>query len=422
MSLWRTSRLHALLLGGQVLCAIAAFAQAAEAPPGSALPDDATVREVLQKAPAILAAREQIAQGLATQRKLSAGEHEWEVSATDRRRTEATGRSFREQEYELARSVRLPGKRSLDLQIGQQTANNGEFAFEDAWHEAGRLLLAGWFNWLRAERSSVIRAQLRDVQKNLLETAARRVSAGDAPQLEERVAATELQRAEYELIQSRQAALVARSTLLQEYPALDPVLPAALPRPLPLQDSDAIWLERIVQSNHEIKLADGRAAAAGLEARRARLERLADPRLALIYSSNFDQNRETIGLKVTVPLGGRARGAEAAMAASRARATSAEAQLANLRVNGDARTDLANCRAYYDQWQSLAEAAGQAQQNAAAYARGYGSGEFDLIAMLNAQQLAAQAALSAEAAQLSALEANARLRLDAHQLWAPDED
>ena len=397
------------------------FTHAAEVV-ASALPDDATARDALEHAPTIVMARELIAQGQATQSKLATGSHEWEIFVTDRKRTERTGRSYREQEFELSRGLRLPGKRSLDLEIGQQTADNSQFAFEDAWHEAGRTLLAGWFSWLRAERMSLVRSELRDTQQSAVASVARRVRAGDAPALEQRLAQSELQRAEYELTQSRQAAQVARTQLLKEYPTLQLRLPTALPEPRPLEGSDAEWMDHVVKSNHEIKLADGRSAAASLEAQRARLERVADPTIGVIYSDNFDQNRNTIGIKVSVPLGGRARGADAELAASHARVAAAEAQLASLRVTGDARQDLANRHAYFDQWASLADAAHQAQQNAAAYARGYSGGEFDLLTMLNAQQVAAQARLAAETAQLNVLEADARLRLDAHRMWTADND
>lgn len=386
------------------------------------LPDEASARDALEHAPAIIMAKELIAQGDATKRRLAAGSHEWDLAVTDRKRTERTGRSYTEQEFELSRAMRLPGKRSLDLELGKQLAENGEFAFEDAWHEAGRTLLGGWFNWLRAERMTFVRTELRDLQKSAVESVAKRVRSGDAPELEQRLAQSELLRTESELAQSRQAAQVARAQLLKEYPTLHPHLPSALPDPQPLEGTDAEWMDRVVKSNHEIKLADGRSAAANLAAQRARMERIADPTIGVIYSDNFDQNRNSIGVKITVPLGGRARSADAVMAASQARVAAADAQLATLRVTADGQQDLANRRAYFDQWVGLSGAARQAAENAAAYARGYSSGEFDLLTMLNAQQVAAQARLAAETAQLNALEADARLRIDAHQMWTADDD
>lgn len=414
-------------LAGTLLAALwmaqVPLAHASEpAPTASALPDDSSARDALEHAPAIVAAREFLVQGQAQQSKRAAGPHEWELLATNRRRTERSGTSYLEQEFELAHGVRLPGKRSLDREIGQQLADNGEFAFEDAWHEAGRTLLAGWFNWLRAERMTLLRARLRDTQQDVVASVARRVRAGDAPDLEQRLARSELQRAEYELAQSRQAAQIARAELLRDYPTLQLRVPAVLPDPTPLAGSDQEWTDRIVKSNHEIKLADGQAAAANMEAQRARLERMADPSFSLIYSDNFDQMRNTVGMRVSVRLGGAARRADAALAASSARVAAAEAQLAALRVGSDARKDLANRQSYLEQWLSLADAARQAQQNAEAYARGYSNGEFDLVTLLNVQQVAAQARLAAETAQLNALEADARLRIDAHQLWTPDED
>lgn len=403
------------------LAGVAAGAEASGAAP-TALPDDSMVLSALAQSPLILSAREFVEQGKALRKKRSAGPHEWEVTAYDRRRTDPLNVPYREQEYELTRAWRLPGKGTLDRQIGEQSAAVGEFAFEDGWHEAGRTLLAGWFTWLRAERATRLRTQLSTLQRSALDSVAARVRAGDAPELELRLAQTEMQRTEVERLQSAQEAELARDKLLMNFPALTLAVPLQLPEPQPLAEADSVWMARIVESNHEIKLAEGRAAAADLEARRARLDRLPDPTVGLVFSPNFDQNRETIGVRVSVPLSGSLRSAEASLAASQARAAAAEATAARLRVTADGREDLANCHAYYAQWQNLAGAAIEARRNADAYERGYRAGEFGLADLLNAQRLAAQAALSAEEAQLRSLEADARLRVDAHRLWAMEEE
>lgn len=408
-------------LGLLLLTRLATGAAPPDAAP-TALPDGSQVRSVLEQSPMILSAHEFVDQGKALQRKWSAGPHEWEVTAYARRRTDPMNVPYREQEYELTRTWRLPGKGSLDRQIGAQSAAVGEFAFEDGWHEAGRTLLAGWFTWLRAERATRLRTELSALQRSALDSVAARVRAGDAPDLELRLAQTEMQRTEVERLQSAQEAQLARDRLLKDFPALTLAVPLQLPEPQALTEPDAEWMARIEQSNHEIKLADGRAAAAELEARRARLDRLPDPTIGVVYSPNFDQNRQTVGVRVSVPLSGSLRSAEASLAASHARAAAAEATAARLRVSADGREDLANRHAYYEQWQNLAGAASDARRNADAYARGYRAGEFGLADLLNAQRLAAQAALSGEEAQLRALEADARLRVDAHRLWAADND
>lgn len=383
-------------------------------------PEEAEARAVLAESPVLRAAREFIAQGAADNRLRKAGSHEWVAGTTSRRRTDAVGMVYTEQEYSLARGWRLPGKRSLDLQIGAQAEVNGEYAYEDAWHEAARTLLAGWFTWLRAEYTAAQRAELRDQHQRLLQSVNRRVQAGDAPALEARLAEAELQRSEASLYEGRQEVLAARTALQKSYPTLTLNLPASLPDPVEPAESDAIWTERIVSSNHEIKLADGLRERSQLEASRAWRERLPDPTLGVSFSDNVDGNRRLYILTLSMPLGGTARSAAAAAAASRARAAGAEAEAATLRVQGDARQDLASWRNSYARWRNLGDAAAQARDMAAAYERGYVNGEFTLVELHNAQQVAGEARLTATLAHLEALEADARLRIDAHRLWTPD--
>jgi outer membrane protein TolC len=53
--------------------------------------------------------------------------------------------------------------------------------------------------------------------------------------------------------------------------------------------------------------------------------------------------------------------------------------------------------------------------------KAYGLGELTLTEALQARRTALEAALAADAARWDALEALARVLVDAHQLWAADE-
>lgn len=199
------------------------------------------------------------------------------------------------------------------------------------------------------------------------------------------------------------------------------MLPPVFPRPAPLAGSDEAWVETILEENHEIELAKGRADAAALQATRARRDRIPDPSLTLQFSDNLDQNRRVVGLRVSIPIGASGRAADAALARSHAVVAEAEADQVRKDVEAAARLDVVNAHASHRQWQRYDEAATQANAAAAAVSRGYEVGELGITDLLLARRQQLDAQLQAEDALLSAHEAQARLWLDAHRIWAPDE-
>ncbi len=193
------------------------------------------------------------------------------------RRTDALGASFSEQTYEVSRGVRLFGKAGLDRSLGAQVASVGEYGFADAWHEAGRALLAEWFDWLRAnQRSRIIGAQM-DLLTQQLELTRSRQRAGDAPRLEVLLAQAELDRAASVRMAAEQQVgeFVLRAG--QHFPALALREPRSMPDPEPVAGPEDEWTERILSDNHEIELAEGVQEQARLAAERARRDRLPDP-------------------------------------------------------------------------------------------------------------------------------------------------
>jgi len=76
----------------------------------------------------------------------------------------------------------------------------------------------------------------------------------------------------------------------------------------------------------------------------------------------------------------------------------------------------------FDTWQLAHEAAQSIRSNAELAARAYTLGEVSLLDSLTARRFALESSLAENLAQLDANEARYRLLLDAHQLWAQDED
>jgi outer membrane protein, heavy metal efflux system len=406
-------------VAAMVMLALAAAGARAQAAAGLPAPDD--VMNALRESPRLQVQVESIEQGVQRERKRRAGPHEWQISAMQQQRTEASGLRFDEQEYGLQRGMRWPWKASLDHRLGRQERLVGELSYSDAWHEAGRDLLDLWFEWVGAEEAvKITDAQLQSL-RGQQRSVERRVEAGDAAAVELQLADAETRRMQSSRNAASLAAMRAREALASGYPGLPLNLPAPLAEPQALPGTDAEWMEHITADNHELELAESQAAASRLAAERAGAERLADPTLALHYSDNLDGNRRLLGLTVTLPIGGRSRSADAALARSQWRAAEANVRLITDRVRSDARAAIAAAQLSLRSWQDLTEAAARMRRAADAAARGYELGELDLSVTLAARRQALEAEQQLMMAQLTALHDHARVLLDSHRLWALPE-
>ena len=146
-----------------------------------------------------------------------------------------------------------------------------------------------------------------------------------------------------------------------------------------------------------------------------------DPSIAFQFSDNLDQNRQVIGVRISIPISAGGRAADAALARSQATLAEVAADQVRRDVEATARIDVVNARASWLQWQRFDDAAVQADAAATAVARGYEVGELSITELLLARRQQLEAQIQAEDALLNAHEARARLWLDAHRIWAPDE-
>ncbi len=381
------------------------------------LPSEVEVQRALQSAPSVAAARAQIDIAAARQKQLSAGGYEWTVGATGQRRTDPLGLTYNEQSYELSRSLRLWGKAGLDRDLGQQTLNVGETAFSDNWHEASRALLSGWFEWLRAKRTSAVLGAQGALLDQQLGAVHSRVRAGDAPRVEELLAQTEIDRQTAALAAADRQEQELALRLQRSFPDLTLAAATEIDQPELLPGSDDEWVERILADNHEIELADGQQAQARLAAQRAGRERMPDPTVGLRYSNNFDGNRRVVGVIFSIPLGGPARSAAYAAALGEASVAAQRVRDVRLKVETDARRAALAMRSAYLQWERLQAAAARSRAGAETMAKGYSLGEITITDLLTARRHSLDADLAAAIAQLDALEAMARLQLDSHQIW-----
>lgn len=388
----------------------------------AALPPEAQVREALRALPQVQAARAGVALERANRSRLEAGPYEWTVSGAAQQRRETLGPRFMEHSIGIERTLRWPGKAERDAAIGEAGVHRAQAALGDAWHEAARALLQGWFAWMR---EAAARAALREqvaLMEQQVEVARKRVQAGDAARVELLLAQTERERVQAAERQAAQRTELAALDLERRFPGMRAALPASLPAPEAPADDGEAWLKHVLEDNHEIALARAEARQARLAAERAERSRTPDPTLGVRYAEERSRQERILGLTLSIPLPGEARHAEARAGAARAAIAEERARQVALKVSSDAARAVANERSTFSVWSALARVAEQTRANAALVSRAYALGEASLSDTLLARRQALDAALAATATQLDALEAAARLALDAHHLWALDEE
>lgn len=394
--------------------------QAAEDYPD--LPPPETVLQALSNAPGVQAARSGVSLSEASRTRLEAGPYEPNVRLNTQQRNVSNGPSYNEWSVSVERGLRLPGKAQLDQQLGAQGVTQAQFAYGDAWHEAGREVLHLWFTWMREH------AQRRDWQHQVdtltqqADVVRKRVQSGDAAQLELSLAEAAVSQAEQNLQQADQREQAALIGLTRRYPGIQPPERPVLTDPQPLTESLEAWRARILAGNHELQWVRSETQRAQLQAARTGRDRVPDPTLGVHYGSEQGGDEHIAGLFISIPITGAARAAAESEARAQAEIASSNEARVVRRLDADIATTYSNAQASYRVWESARGAAQALQKNADLMLRAYSLGEAGLSEVLNARRLAIEARLSASLAQLDANEARYRLLLDAHQLWALHED
>ncbi|WP_348697958.1 TolC family protein [Duganella fentianensis] len=387
----------------------------------SLLPPDATVRATLADLPQLRASTLESDLARAEQKKLAAGPHEWILRAGQSQRRITGGERYLEQELGLERSVRWFGKAGQDEAIGAQTVALAATQRADTWHEAGRTLLADWFEALREQVAVARWQEQQQLALELQVLVEKRVKAGDAARLDLLQAQAEYGRVSAQLQQARLRLEQVLGQLQLNYRGLP--LPQATQLPVPEYGNAEIdtLQARILDDNHEVELAEAGAELAQLRARRQERERMPDPTVSLRAVRERDGQERLLGLSLSIPLGGAVRSAERDAAVARAGMARERLALVQRKVAADARRAATEGVRSVAVWQTLEQVAQQTQQQASLMLRAYQAGELTLAEALTGRRLALEALLAAQSAQIDALQAEARVRLDAHEIWSIDE-
>ncbi len=424
----RHTKLHKLTA---TLCLGLWWNVAASAPPSAPapqdLPPDAVVQRLLAESPEILAGRGQLAVGEAQRRRLEAGPHEWAVTLEgQRRRTQPPGEDpdslTKDWAVGIERAWRLPGKAELDERLGAEYVALAEAGADTSRRETARMLLAGWFEWVRGHVQWRQAQDDRQLLEKEMRAVQRRRELGDAAKLEVMQSEAALAQMEARQLMTETEMRAAAERLRQLFPGLALPEQVALSQPQALEGSPEAWEETLLARDPALRAARLESRRSGLEAQRTDKERLADPTLGLRLTHERDSEEHLLGLTLTIPIGGAARQADADRSLAEAGIASQREAQALRQSKADIRAAWYRAQASHSSWQRSDAAARQMEAAAGLQARAYELGEGSLADLLNARRLAFTARQEARMAQIEAVERRYRLLLDSDELWAFDAE
>lgn len=388
------------------------------------LPPDEIVARVLRATPGTQAAASQIRAEEANRTRLEAGSHEWNIRLGGQQRrvrpASASDEHFNEWNAAIERPLRLPGKASLDAQLGASGVAMAETAYGDTLHESSRLLLKMWFVWLKESASTAQWSEQVDLLRQQSQSVVRRQQLGDAARLESIQSEAALAQAEAQLAQARVRQQMAAEDLRRRFAGLPIVAPVTFSEPSAIEGSEEEWINAQLEHSHELQLARQETQHAQTVAGRSSRDRVPDPTVGLQVSRERAGEERIIGAYVSIPLPGAARRASSDATLALADAAGQREAATQQRITAEAVTLYQSAQAAVASWQAGRHAAERLGQSAAMTARAYQLGEGSLNDLLAARRLANEAQLSSRLMQLDALEFRYRLLLDAHRLWDRD--
>lgn len=414
-------RLLSPLLALASCVALCGPAGAAAIPTPSGLPPTERAKEWIDQDPSVLEARQAAAAEAASAAALADGPHEWVARvAAQRRQVRAEGDS-NEWSAQLERGVRIGGKADIDRRRGEAQVEVAHARIGEARHEAARALAELWLEVINATQAQARAREQLETAEAIVAVVQKRRRAGDASVLD-------LNAAEIDLADVRRQASQADSQRDKAVARLRVRFPGAAPEgSSPGEPSEPMWpeerwRERILAESDPLKIAEGRLREAELAAERARADRVADPVLGVYTASEAFGRERVVGLSLTVPFGGPARGARERQALREADAARAALERQRREVLAEVAEAYADAIGGLQRWQLAERSADTVRDSARLAQRAYALGETDLQALLLARRQAVDAARAAAEARSEAMRAHHRLLIDAHLIWALDQE
>ncbi len=412
------SAVHTLTLALALAFAAPGFSTAARA---DYLPDPAAAEAALLASPMVAQARGDFAAQSLKSKSLRNGREEWTLSADAlQRRIDSPQDRFAEWGVALSRPLRLPARAAADRALAGALTAHAEASLGEAMHESGRQLLALWFDWLNeASQKKAWLAQVA-VADQQLATVNARIRLGEAPRSERVNAEAALAQARLQQQQAATREQRARSRLVAQYPGLPVTADDTLPPPVPPSGTAEDYVSTVLAHDHELSRARRQADMLRAEARQLASRRSVDPNVGVFYKNEMGGNEHLLGVSVGLTLPGSARRTDQ-QAAEQLSATAQDAAIRlEQRLREEGRANFEAAIAQTANWQQADRAAQALAEAARLAARAYSLGEGSLDQVLVNRRLALEGQLMAQQAQLDALSAEARLKLDSHQLWPLD--
>ncbi len=419
-------RRNRLIIGAALLAtALLPFAPltvlAEQRPTPPDLPPTELARESIDQDPAVVEARRALSAAGHGAAALRAGSHEWTTRLAAQRRRYDNGGNSNEWTAALERTIRIGGKAELDAQLGDSEMLIGQARIGEARHEAARALADLWLDTLATSRQRELWAEQLSFAETSHQAVEKRRKAGDASVLDVNVARADLIEVQRQLSAATSAEAKAKAKLAVRFPTLK-YEPKPLAEPTALDMSLPQWRDRILAESDPIKIAEGLLKKAELSAARAKADHIPDPTVGVYTASEAFRNERIIGLSLSIPLSGSYRSERMQQALQEAAAARAKVE----RQKRDGETEVVE--AYTDatggleRWRLASQGLSTTRDSARLTQRAYTLGEADLQTLLLARRQALDASTATEQARVEALRWHYRLLVDAHLIWALEED
>ena len=398
---------------------LTAIAEQRPTPPD--LPPTELARASIDQDPSVVEARRALTAAGHGAAALRAGSHEWTTRLAAQRRRVENGGNSNEWTASLERTIRIGGKAGIDAQLGDNELIIGQARIGEARHEAARALADLWLDTLATSRQRELWAEQLSFAQASHQAVEKRRKAGDASMLDLNVAKSDLIEVQRQLSAATSAEAKAKAKLAVRFPTLK-YEPKPLAEPTALDMSLPQWRDRILAESDPIKIAEGLLKKAELSAARARADRIPDPTVGVYTASEAFRNERIVGLSLSIPLSGSYRSERMQQALQEAEAARAKVE----RQKRDEETEVveayADATGGLERWRLASQGLATTRDSARLTQRAYSLGEADLQTLLLARRQTLDASTATEQARVEALRWRYRLLVDAHLIWALDDE
>ena len=267
------------------------------------------MEQAVGSAPQVMASKADIERANAAAARLRAGPYEFEVNASGGQRMIdnplASEDRYTEWAAGVSRTIRLPGKQSIDRDLARLEVELANAVFDQALYEERLAFADLWSEWVLADLLTETSSAQASEARHLAELEQLRVDKGAGRQIRADQLAAEASMVHFQAEQDKLMAATARAALSARYP--DIVLPSHPPM-LDLESAEiAQTFETSADGSHSHRAAQLAGEQARLRARRARSDERPDPTFGVEFTNEFGGGETSLMARVTIPIGGSAR-------------------------------------------------------------------------------------------------------------------